>query len=104
MQIIINAENIELNDKIREYVDEKIGKELERLLGNISNVESTKAIVTINKRSRWGYKIKFDMILPVKEHIFAEDINKDLLTCLTELREKIEIQLTKYRDKIKKVK
>lgn len=103
MQIIINAENIELNDRIREYIDEKIGKELNRLLGNINNVEGLDATVTINKRTRWGYKVKFDTLLPVKEHIFAEAINKDLLTCLTDLREKIEIQLNKYKAKVKKV-
>ncbi|KKP69376.1 ribosomal subunit interface protein [candidate division CPR3 bacterium GWF2_35_18] len=103
MKIIINAENIELNDQIREYIDEKIGKELNRLLNKISNVESLSANVTINKRSRWGFKVKFDALLPIKEHIFAEAINKDLLACLTDLREKIEVQLNKYKAKIKKV-
>lgn len=100
MRIKIVTDDVEINDRILNIIQDKIDKGLEKYLPSL-NEDIKKATVTIQKRSRWGYKIKFNMWLPKKEHIFAEEEGDDLLETFTRLREDLEKQLKKYREKLK---
>lgn len=55
--------------------------------------------VRIMKRSRWGYKILFDMKLPGKT-IFAEGKGKDLMKIAHEVKESARRQISRYKDKL----
>lgn len=98
MNIQLKSEGLKLTDKIKDIVEEKIGKDLEKHLEDFA-VDMKKATVTIEKRSRWGYKSSFDMWLPGKEHIYSESINENLITSLTETRDQAIRQIEKYKDK-----
>lgn len=91
MRIKIIGDNLEINDQIRDLVEKKIAKGLEKYLPELNNEIKT-ADMTISKHSRWGYKINFDMRLPQKQQLYAEARNEDLQTTLVELREKLETQ------------
>jgi ribosome-associated translation inhibitor RaiA len=46
------------------------------------------------------YKINFNMWLPGKKHVFAEESNEVLLSALTDLREDLKRQLKEYKERI----
>ncbi len=100
MNIQLKAEGLKLTDKIKDIVEEKIGADLEKYLEDFA-IDMKNATVTIEKRSRWGYKVNFDMWLPGKEHIYSESTHENLITSLTETRDQAIRQIEKYKDKTK---
>lgn len=99
MNIQLKAEGLKLTNKIKDIVEEKIGGDLEKHLEDFA-LDMKKATVTIEKRSRWGYKSNFDMWLPGKEHIYSESTHENLVTSLTETRDQAIRQIERYKDKI----
>ena len=100
MKIQVVTENFELGDRTLSIIQHKIDKDLEKYLPSF-NKDIKQARVKIEKRTRWGYKVSFNMWLPRKEHIFAEETGEDLLVTFTKLREEVKKQLKKYLEKIK---
>ncbi|MFA6250656.1 MAG: HPF/RaiA family ribosome-associated protein [Candidatus Shapirobacteria bacterium] len=96
MLIHIATLNFDLTDKIRELVDTKLSQKLDRLLSSVDQALRV-ANVSIEKLPRSGYKIKFDMVLPPRHQIFAENQHPVLTTALTGLKEQIEKQLLRYK-------
>ncbi len=100
MNIQIIGENFKINDRIRKIVNDKIG-DLEKYLKHFEE-DMKDATVKIQKRKDWGYKVNFNMWLPGKKEIFAEAKHKELTPALVSLREKLEVQIKKYKDKLNK--
>lgn len=101
MQVKIIGENIEINKYIQNLISDKIATDLNKYLKNFSKDVKT-ATVKIVKRKDWGYKVDFEMWLPEKKQIFANAIHKDLSSAVVQLREKLERQIKKYKEKLKK--
>ena len=99
MKVQIIGDNIEINEWIKNVVNDKITSDLEKYLKDFSD-DIKRATVKIHKRSRWGYKVNFDMWLPGKEHIFAEAVHKDLPSAIVQLREKLERQIEEYKSEL----
>jgi len=100
MRIKIIGDNLKISPRIRKLVVEKIGRGLEKYLPSL-NQEIKTATMTITKRTRWGYKVNFDMRLPENYQIFAEEKQETLLTALVKLREALGKQIKKYKEGLK---
>ncbi len=101
MIINVTGKNLKINDYIHDLVVNKVGKPLDKHLANFDEEIKSSQLI-IEQRSRWGYKFKFDLRLPKKEHIYAEAVDDELMTGLVKLREKVEQQIKHYRTKLMK--
>lgn len=99
MNLQIIGENIEVNNKLRDLIKNKISKDLEKYLKTF-NEDMKKATVKVAKRKDWGYQVNFNMWLPGKKHIFAESKHEDLTAAVVNLREKLEVQIKGYKGKL----
>jgi ribosome-associated translation inhibitor RaiA len=63
MQIFINEQKLKISDRLKEKIQTKFDKGLERLLSNYQS-DLKNASLSIEKVNRSGYIIKFDMNLP----------------------------------------
>lgn len=100
MRIKIIGDNLEITDEIRDLVSEKISRDLEKYLPEL-NKEIKTATMKISKLTRWGFRVNFDMRLPKNYQIFAEEKNETILSSLVSLREQLERQMKKYKQKIR---
>lgn len=99
MQVIIESKDVEINDKTKDLIVEKLGKDLDRLLKNFSEDVKT-AEVRVKSGARWGYRISFSMWLPKKEHIFAETKHENLDIAVTRLKDEVQEIIRRYKEKI----
>jgi hypothetical protein len=70
MDVLISCDGLDLDAEIQEIVEERFSSKLVKYLVNFDD-DLKKGSLFIKKRSRWGYKVKFDMVLPGKHGIFA---------------------------------
>lgn len=94
MRITITTDNLELTNKEKELIIEKVGEGLVKFIPGL-NPELATATVTVRRHSRWGYELHFDLWLPDKKHLFAKTRKEELIFALTDLRDKIRRQLEK---------
>ncbi|MEA2020578.1 MAG: HPF/RaiA family ribosome-associated protein [Patescibacteria group bacterium] len=95
MRIQIIGDGMEINDHIRDLIEDKLGSQLDKLLKDFDRDIKT-AKVRIREHPE-GYEVSFEMHLPGKKHIFAERVSDRLTLAFTELRESVERQLERYR-------
>ena len=100
MQIELLADEIAIDKKLRALVEERLIPKIDKLLSDFPQDEKL-ATIRIHKRSRFGFKLSFSMILPKKEHIFAETRNERLTAGVVELRQKVLRQVKEYLDKLR---
>jgi len=100
MNIQFYAKNVDLTEKIKDYVNEKIGA-LDRYGLNFSSVR-----VDISKDSRHqkGEVFRFEANMKIlgNKMIRAEASSGDILSSVDIVKDKLEIQITKLKDKIKR--
>ncbi len=93
MRIQISWKGYDPSDAEKEEVAEKFSS-LDLLLGHV-NEDQKEADVRIEKRSRWGFEVRFDMQL-LAEHIFAKSANESLVQACVSVREEVEKQVKRY--------
>lgn len=99
MKLQIESKGIELTEHLRSEIDQKLGADLEKYLTDFD--EDIKiAEIRLEAESRWGYKVSFSMWLPRKEHIYAEDKNKVLETAVNSVKDMVQRELRKYKEKL----
>ena len=92
MQFIITGRNIELSDRLKRMVEEKLGK-----LSKYFKPD-TEAQVTLSEEKG---REKIEVTIPVKGGIIrAEQESMDMYTSIDLVQETIERQLHKYRTKL----
>lgn len=96
----MTEKNVELTPSDKDLIEKKLIEKLDKLLDDFEEdtKDATIKITYFNKDE--VYKINFDMWLPGKEHVYAEESHEVLLSALTGLREDLEIQIKKYKDEI----
>jgi ribosomal subunit interface protein len=99
MNIQYIGKDFEFNEKIIKTADEKLHKYLDRLLSGFDEA-AIFAKLYVEKHSRWGFVVKMEMSLPGKKKVFAKVHNSDLTKSFTELREELEKQIKKHKDKL----
>ncbi len=98
MQLEITGLNYQVDDYTRDLIVKKVVKSLDRLLTSYANDLKT-ARIKIEKRTRWGYKVKFYLQL-AGEDLFSEAVNEDLPDALVEVRKEMEKQVKKLMEKL----
>ena len=98
MKIQISWDKITPTEEEKEMVMEKFVI-LDKLLQKFEE-DLKVASVNIAKRSRWGFRVKFDMQLPSK-HIFATEMGDDLVNVVVAVREEVERQIKEYVEKMR---
>jgi ribosomal subunit interface protein len=102
MRIKIIGGNIDVTPRIKRLVQNKIARNLEKYLPKL-NQEIKTATIKIEKHTRWGYKVNFDMWLPEKYQIFAESRKENLRSALVDLKRQLERQIKKYKASLKPI-
>jgi len=99
MQIDIQAKGVELTEQLQTLIFQKLGTDINKFLKNFDD-DIKKAEVRIEAAQRWGYKVSFSMLLPKKEHIYAEEKNKNLDTAINSLKDVVQKEIRNYKDKL----
>lgn len=106
MKIIIKTRNLELSPYLESYVNEKIGA-LEKFTKTLQKEEDKKTlsevyveIEKITKHHRKGdvFKANAQISMPGKG-LVAESIGEDLLKAVIEVKDKLELEIKKYKAK-----
>lgn len=110
MIIRIKTTNIELNNALRVWVEEKVG-ELERVLGKFADetdtfqqgrekIELNVEIGRTTRHHRKGnvFRAEIQLYLP-KKHLRVSSKNIDLRTALIEARDALDRKIRKYKGK-----
>lgn len=94
MQINLTGHHVEITDSLRNYVDTKFSK-LERHFDHISNVH---VILNVEKLNQ---KAEATMHLSGAE-VFASSENTDMYAAIDSMVDKLDRQVIKHKEKIKK--
>lgn len=99
MNIVFNPQKLSISDKLRNKIETKFDQGLGKLLKHYQ--EDLKiASLSIEKVSRSGYEIKFDMNLPGCP-INIKDTHKVLLDGILRVRDQAERQVKKHLEKLR---
>lgn len=97
MNIIFNPQKLTISDRLRKRIETKFETGLGKFLKHYQ--EDLKiASLSIEKKSRSGYEIKFDMNLPGCP-INIKDTHKVLLDGVIRVRDKAKRQVQKFLEK-----
>lgn len=99
MRLQIAADGITITPKRKEFIHEKLDRDLEQYLPDL-NEELKTADVKITKRTRWGFKVNFNMSLPEKYNIYAEEKGESLQSTIILLRDDLIRLLKRYKARI----
>ena len=98
MQLQISVTGIPLEGTVREVIEKRLGSDLERVLKHFPD-DIKKATVTLQKRSRHGYKASFAMQLPGLS-LYSEEKHDDFHALMVNLRDEVKRQIRKHKEKI----
>jgi len=99
MNIIINEQKLKISERLRQKIQTKFEKGLEKLLSNYQN-DLKVASLSVEKLARSGYQIKFDMNLPGCP-INIKDTHKVLIDGIVRTRNQAKRQIKKYLEKLR---
>ena len=100
MNLQVVGDGIEIDEHIKELLDLKVGKELDKFLKDFDE-DLKHANIKIEKLARSGFKVNFDMRLPGGGgHIYSEEEGDDLINVLIALRKEVSTQIKDYKDKL----
>ena len=95
MEIVVTGKHLDVTDAIREYAQEKLSK-LPRYFDRVQWIE-----VIATKAERQWYEVQ--VIAHVEHHdpFVAHDREQDLYACIDVVCDKMERQLTDYKEKLR---
>jgi putative sigma-54 modulation protein len=94
MQINLTGHHVEITDSLRNYVDTKFEK-LERHFDHINNVHVILNVEKLNQKAE--AKLNID-----GGEIFAASENNDMYAAIDSLIDKLDRQVIKHKEKLKK--
>lgn len=99
MNILFNPQKLQISDRLRQKIETKFEQGLGKLLTHYQ--EDLKiASLSIEKVSRSGYELKFDMNLPGCP-INIKDTHKILLDGVLRVRDQAKRQVKKHLEKLR---
>ncbi|MBP7118686.1 ribosome-associated translation inhibitor RaiA [Candidatus Woesebacteria bacterium] len=100
MTIQLIGDGIEIDERIKQIVEEKLNKEIGKYLHDFA-ADLQMATVRIEHKTRNLFKVNFDMRLPgATGHIYGEEEGDELLNVIIALRHEIERQVREYKDRL----
>ncbi len=98
MNIALTAKNIEITQAIRDFVEEKIGG-LEKVIGH-GEVSASVEIGKPSKHHRSGEIFYAEANLKMGGNLLrAEAQRDDLYTAIVEVKDELQVQIKKFKDK-----
>lgn len=99
MNLIINEQKLKISDRLRQRIQNKFDRGLEKFLRHYQD-DLKVASLSIEKLTRAGYQIKFDMNLPGLP-INIKDTHKVLIDGVVRVRNQAKRQIKKYLEKLR---
>lgn len=99
MNIIFNPQKLSISDRFKSRIQTKFDQGLGKLLKNYQE-DLKVASLSLEKVTRSGYEIKFDMNLPGCP-INIKDTHKVLLDGIVRVRNQARRQIKKYLEKMR---
>ncbi|HPS42265.1 MAG TPA: ribosome-associated translation inhibitor RaiA [Anaerolineaceae bacterium] len=96
-KVTINVKNMELTDRIKDYIDKKVPR-LERLLPDLENVKFDLSFAR-NARNRADREISQITITGKNYVLRTEERDDDLLTAIDRAVDKIQRQIERFKGK-----
>jgi putative sigma-54 modulation protein len=100
MQIDIKGTNMELTQAIKDYVNDKIGG-LEKFFDQILEARVEVGLTTKHHQKGNIFRAEANLEVPQKHIIRAEAEKEDLYMAINEVKEELQIQLKKYKEKMR---
>jgi putative sigma-54 modulation protein len=100
MQIDIKGTNLELTQAIKDYVNEKIGS-LEKFFDQILEAKVEVGLTTKHHQKGKIFRAEANLEVPQKHIIRAEAEREDLYMAINEVKDELQIQLKKYKEKMR---
>jgi len=100
MQIDIKGTNLELTQAIKDYVNEKIGG-LEKFFDQILEAKVEVGLTTKHHQKGKIFRAETNLEVPQKHIIRAEAEREDLYMAINEVKDELQIQLKKYKEKMR---
>ncbi len=99
MKIVISGSQIELTEAMKAYVEKKLAK-LEKLSDKISEAKVILGLETHHRQKGDIFFMECKLMVPGKD-LFAKSMNKDLYAAIDLVRDELEQELKKYKQKIR---
>ena len=99
MHIFINEQKIKISDRLKQKIQVKFDRGLEKLLGHYQD-DLKNASLSIEKITRSGYEIKFDMNLPGCP-VNIKKTSKVLIDGIVQVRNDAKRQIKKAIEKMR---
>lgn len=100
MNATVIGENFDLSERQKELIEEKLLKKLDKHLKTFAEDLKNPTIKAERVERQDAFKISFDMWLPGKKQIFAEESHKEFVSAVVDLREQLERQIRDYKDQL----
>ena len=101
MKITIRSKNIELNQTLEDYINEKI-QGLEKFLKILQNQDAEARVeverTTIHHKKGLVFRAECQLDFP-GESIRAEAVSEDLKLAINEVKDKLQRELKEYKEK-----
>ena len=102
MKIIIKATNFSLTENIKNWIERKV-RPLEKFLPQRKKFEA-KIMIEVAKLTKHHHKgeifyAESQIALPYRKNIRGEAKRKDLYSAINELKDKLQIEFKKYKEK-----
>jgi len=95
MDIIVTGKQVEITDAIREYARTKVSK-LPRYYNRITEIE-----IVATKPDSHEFDVEIIAHVDHHDNFVARRRNKDLYACIDEVTDKMERQLTDFKEKLR---
>lgn len=99
MKIIFNEQKLKISEKLRRKIQTKFDRGLDKFLTSYKD-DLKVASLSIERLTRAGYQIKFDMNLPGLP-INIKDTHKVLMDGIVRVRNQAKRQIKKYLGKLR---
>ena len=101
MKTTIRTKNINLNQKLRDYVEEKIGSEVEKLLVHERPpIEAAVELIKISKHHQKGDIFRAEAQVSLHGHkVISEALGQSIEQAIDEVKDELEREIKKHRGK-----
>jgi ribosomal subunit interface protein len=100
IKIDIKGTNLELTEPIKDYVNEKIGS-LEKFYDNILEARVDIGITTKHHQKGDIYRAEVNLQVPQAPILRAEAEKEDLYVAINEVKDELQRQIKKYKEKMR---
>ena len=100
MKIDIKGINLELTEAIKDYVNEKIGG-LEKFYDKILVARVDVGLTTKHHQKGNIFRAEVNLEVPQKHNLRAEAEREDLYMAINEVKDELQRQIKKFKDKMR---